>query len=361
MRRRSGFTLIELLVVIAIIAILIGLLLPAVQKVREAAARTQGLNNLKQLALAFHNYQDAQGSLPHNGVWNYADWLWGPPWTNNPPRPEVAQGASWAYKILPYIEQDNLYRNWTYEVPVKTFLDPGRGGSGLSAITYIPNDPDPAAPTTYQAGAVTDYAVNDQVIGSGENTVKTGPGSYNFPPQWWAGVNQWNSYKRTIQGISDGSSNTVLLGEKALATQVYGSRGPGQFMMSNGSMRDKNDDPIAAAGPGIMGLVRAFGPDTVWWIAGDPQPNDPADPYNMSLPGNTYGLVNWAFGWFRFTFEIVHDAPDLDTQNRWGSPYAGVGVFAFADGSIRTIRQGTPYTVVIPLMSPNGGEVLPEF
>src|SRR4051812_39729519 len=99
---RPGFTLIELLVVMAIIAILIGLLLPAVQKVREAASRAKCQNNIKQLALAMHNYHQTIGSFPSGG--------WGYRWVGDPDRSRKDQPGSWIYTMLPYVEQDNLHK-----------------------------------------------------------------------------------------------------------------------------------------------------------------------------------------------------------------------------------------------------------
>src|SRR3954454_9796425 len=105
-----GFTLIELLVVIAIIAILIGLLLPAVQKVRESASRLKCANNLKQIGLACHNYHNTQKSFPpgYLAVSSYTDGT-----------TDVAPGWGWAAFLLPYLEQDNLYRQLSLNQPIQ--------------------------------------------------------------------------------------------------------------------------------------------------------------------------------------------------------------------------------------------------
>jgi prepilin-type N-terminal cleavage/methylation domain-containing protein len=365
-RTRRAFTLIELLVVIAIIAILIGLLLPAVQKVREAAARIQSTNNLKQLGLAMQNYSDQQGALPHNGVFSNAFWL-------DPVNNQFdgilrgpVRGTTWCYKLLPYVELGNNQTVYDYTVSLKVFLDPARGTNSISVVRFQPG----AGLDNYEAaGAVTDYAANAAVIGSAINTRRRANGAYTFDTgiagqDWFDNPRFWNPFGRKIETIADGSSNTILLGIKAMATQVYTQRGgedamQSQFTMSNGALRDKNDDPISSAGP-RFGTLRGATPDTLWYAAGDNTATGAFPDYVNSVPGSVFKWNTGFAGFMRFTFEVVKDRPDLDTFNRWGSPYSSGGLFAMADGSVRTIRHGVPFTTFIPFISPNGGEVTIE-
>ncbi len=152
-RTRTGFTLIELLVVISIIAILMGLLLPAVQKAREAANRLSCANNLKQLGLAMHHFENVHQKLPPSSL--------------------RVGSATWAVLILPYIEQDNLYRQWdlnqTYyqqtdlarRTPVKIYFCPSRRTAGSSPQASVSGDflVLPNRSPLHFPGALGDYAV----------------------------------------------------------------------------------------------------------------------------------------------------------------------------------------------------------
>jgi len=240
-RRRPGFTLIELLVVIAIIAILIGLLLPAVQKVREAAARLQCQNNLKQMGLALHNYHDSNKFLP---PWAF-DFDFNPRPAN--PLGDQRQGHGALGLILPYIEQSNLVNSLHQEFSVIDPINwPPPWGVSPTAVSEVPIYRCPSAPErvidygpyfvslglpnkgVFTLGA-TDYAV---VVGLHSNfknscaplspaDVNRDQGVGALGVRGHMTVNGGMQGRLRITAMSDGTSNTIMIGEDAGRHQIY--------------------------------------------------------------------------------------------------------------------------------------------
>ena len=199
-RSKRGFTLVELLVVIAIIGILIAMLLPAVQAVREAARRTTCNNNLHQIGIAVHNYDSSLGYFPDGGK----NWWGGRNKQATKPRMAPDQTWGWMYQILPYMEQGNLYYEQSDAVvrrtPVVGYFCPTR-----RPVTVINN-----------SRAVNDYAGNGGLIGSGGGLGNWGDGR-NGAVISRGGVGP----KVGFNLISDGSANTIMAGEKVVHPDHY--------------------------------------------------------------------------------------------------------------------------------------------
>jgi prepilin-type N-terminal cleavage/methylation domain-containing protein len=318
-RTRVGFTLIELLVVIAIIGILMALLLPAIQKVREAANKMLCSNNLKQMTLACHNYHNDFNVLP-------------------PGRLDHRGGVTWAVLIMPYIEQDSLYKLWDitrlyYDqgpnvaagdalraTAVKTYFCPSRRPPGQLSISGDTPDTAFTGSRSHYAGAVGDYAAcigndltpeTDGIAGHGGNgafSVALIPWRYVRAPR--AGgppaiLGQQQSMTK-ISNISDGTSNTLFFGDKHVRLGRFGQAGQGDGSIYNG-------DLVASA-------LRAAG-----------------------------------------TLNPLALSPSEPHRTQFGSYHASVCQFSLGDGSERSISASISPAVLDLLAQRNDGRVIPEF
>jgi prepilin-type N-terminal cleavage/methylation domain-containing protein/prepilin-type processing-associated H-X9-DG protein len=314
-RRRTGFTLIELLVVIAIIAVLIGLLLPAVQKVRESAARSQCANNLKQMALACHAHHDTVGMLPTAGRQDF----YGP---RGPTQTAVApsQWWNWRYQILPYIEQTNVF-NLTSDTQVRL------------ATLKLYNCPSRRAPTVVGAVILTDYAGNAGSTWCPANEVST-----------WTGVIVPNEVNNggwikvspvTMTGIKDGTSSTLMLGEKFVTTDQYSTaaewgdnnswtNGNSWITTRNAIHQPRQDAPESAS-------TKEVAPPN----ARAPGINGRCGPWGLGPVGSGGGYYDY-----------------------WGSAHTGGFNAAMADGGVRMIRYDIPLAMLQALSGRADGIVV---
>jgi prepilin-type N-terminal cleavage/methylation domain-containing protein/prepilin-type processing-associated H-X9-DG protein len=300
--RRPGFTLIELLVVIAIIGVLIALLLPAVQKVRESANRMSCSNNLKQIALALHNYHDASGSFPPGAV---------------------PERAPWTVYILPFIEQDNLYRQYDFHSAnngptnafvrtqlVKTYICP-------SDVTgpFVPIKPDSGydpiveyMPGTYRAMAgraipSTNKWFDSQITGESD-----GPKQYRGVLHV-VDVNGLDTER--VADIMDGTSTTLMVGEYATRShtnrRTFWAYSWNQYTMS----------------------------------AGVPETRALLNDYDACINAGGIGA-------------------DQPCKRAWASFHSGLVNFAFCDGSVRSVSLNVDLNLLTGMATIAGGEVITD-
>lgn len=312
---RHGFTLIELLTVIAIISVLLALLLPAVQQAREAARRSQCTNNLKRIALAFHNFESANGHLPGGG--------WGWKWIGDPDRNmDANQPGGWMFQILPQLDQENLSRlavdgqpdvitpqqtagaAQSIQKSIASAHCPSRRSSGLtpSLNTRALGSLNNCDPVTVTGRA--DYAANERNAnlnwGEGPASMAEGIAQVYGASVFGNGISHQRSAVR-LRDISDGQSMTYLVGEKYLDPNQY---------LTGTSYRDDN----------------------------------------CMLSGDALDLHSSAQD------PPMHDTRGVDDYWRFGSAHQSGWIVALCDGSVRLMSFNIDLTVHQALSTRYGGE-----
>jgi prepilin-type N-terminal cleavage/methylation domain-containing protein len=346
--KRAAFTLIELLVVLAIIAVLVGLLLPAVQKVREAASRTKCANNLKQIGLALHNHHDALGYLPPGYTVSGTDNL------------EMG-GYGGFVPLMPYLEEENWYRR--FDPKGKWFLPPNADLMPHQVkVLYCPSNRDggvcPSAFLYSVAGRwLPDTAACDYLLCKGANAAMCE--QCQIPPAG-RGVFDINTHTQ-LTDITDGTSTTFAAGEGAGNNPRYGIR---KFYQDVGPTADLFPgqspymDQSWDSGPGATNELHTtglLGGATLGITAlrgGQPDPWDEPMNTRYVLPALDYnhGCIN--DGTARGEYDIISGFRSLHT---------GGCFFLFCDGSVRFVRDTIPAATYRALSTMRGGEVLGEY
>ena len=324
-RQRPAFTLIELPVVIAIIAVLIGLLLPAVQKVREAASRLKCQNNLKQIGVALHNYEGVTGRYPAGYVSTPGVGF------RDPQTGDSGPGWGWLVSLMPYVEQDNLYRSLKLDLPC------WHADNTAAVKTVVPGFLCPSATGNTPTVGVTDLDMNvwqnavfaraNYVHNVGWNDIWSAPATtdYEDPVRGCNGAMYRNSKVR-VADVTDGLSNTVFGGERTpyLADAVWAGVVPGAKHYSY--------NQFASSGTGGPGVNYD---NAGSYVGANSGPSIYESPQIIHPPNSAVGHT-----------DQMH------------SQHTGGANVLFGDGSVRFIRDGIPLSLFRDLSSRNGGEVV---
>ena len=276
---RQAFGIIELLVIIAIIAFLIALLVPAVQKVREAATRTQSMNNLKMIGLGYHAFHDTHKRLPFNG----SDTAVGNVKYSAVSKGNDPNSGSWGFQILPFVDQANIFAKPTRDLVIAVFRCPARDRSAFEIVKD-------------GGGAWTDYFYNNYLNDPLEATKPNAPDK-----------------KRRFLGITDGTSNTVMVGHGNVNTKQYMATADVAFSSNifdggtNGTMRAGNNT----------------------------KPNEPASPGGVTL---------------------ARDSDQNPGVGSWGGPFHNGFLIVLCDGSARFVTYNI--NNFSALLTPDGGEAV---